>query len=577
MAGPSPKFLSDMGMAFDPSWGVPQAAPMPAPMAAPVTLESAIASANAGRAAPAAPTAPMVPEAPPVSFPQGPNTRAVAPPPTEAGPAPPPAAPGAGPGPEAAPAGPPLGPGALPSDVKFNLARGGGVTTAREAPTRGPRQDAHLMASFEAPAEAATSIDFRNQLQSERAEAMYEAQANEALKRQEAADRVLARRQQQQEQLMLDYQDQVQKLGQMQLNDNRWWDNKSTGDKIGTLVLSFLGGISAHGNGGHNLVYDRVVQEMDNDLAAQKLSYQAGLDQAKGIQNAFGMMMERYGTEDAAMAAARASALDFAAAKANQIHAQYGGTESANARDDLLGKLGAERERTISTGFKFIPAGLQPGKYKMTIRGQEVPGLVSEADAQKYTIEHGVKPAENVDLKMVEGGIQSTLQDRKINAEKDIKAAELAAKHKEHAVVMPNGETVYAPNEAEMKELRDLSASASSIKRLVAEAKGIRSKSTTGIPLEPSARGRLQQIQKDLITNFAVQNKLGAISGPDMDLAVGGTADLFQLGNGVESRLDRLNESAISKVSTRVGTYPGAPAKSSGKMPGTFTAHGDKK
>ena len=78
--------------------------------------------------------------------------------------------------------------------------------------------------------------------------------------------------------------------------------------------------------------------------------------------------------------------------------------------------------------------------------------------------------------------------------------------------------------------------------------------------------------QKDLVTQFAVQNKLGALSNADMDLAVGGTADLFQFGNGVEARLSRLSEESMRSRIDRVATYPGAPPKSAGVMPGSFTA-----
>lgn len=571
MAGPSPAWLAPLEAEFGPP-KVLDPAPAPVPAAQPFDLEAALGAQ--GITPPGRQTyndfdfstvKGVAPDAPPSPAPSAVAAPAVAPvtpkTSTVAGP----------PGPSATPVSMPSAEGGesptlqVTPDVQFRQV-GGGASPAHEAYMRGAKQDAHLMRSFEPQQEAAARIDMRNQLQADREEAVYEDQAARALQRQDAAERVMARRQNEQSQLMQDYQDQIQRLGEMHLDDNRWWSKKSTGDKIGTTLLAFLGGISALGNGGKNLVYDRILQEIDNDLAAQKFDYQMGMEQAKGAQNAFAMMMDRYGTEDAATAAARAAALDYTAARANQIHAQYGGTESANQRDQLVGQLGAEKERTISNGFKFIPAGLQPGKYKMVIRGQVIPGLVDEKTAQQYAINHGVAPAEKVDQAMVEGGIQATVAGAKA-------AAEQKAKEKAYAVVMPNGETVNAPNEAEAKEVRDLSTAASNVKRLVREAKEIRDQAAIGVPMTPAARGRLGQIQKDLVTSFAVQNKLGALSKDDMDLAIGGTADLFQLGNGVEARLDRLNETAIGKVSDRVATYPGAPPKSSGVMPSSFKAH----
>jgi hypothetical protein len=460
-----------------------------------------------------------------------------------------------------------------PDDVQFRQV-GGGAHPAGEAYLRGPKQDEHLMASFEPPVQAADRVDFRNQIMADKAEAEYERQAADALARQDAADRLLAQRQFQQQQLMSDYQDQIQKLGQMHLDDNRWWAKKSTGDKISTILLTFLGGLASldpKGNG-QNLVYNRVLQEMDNDVAAQKFDYDTALNQAKGIQNAYAMMKDRYGTDDAAIAASRAAALDFAAAKVNALHAQYGGAESANARDQLVGQLGAEREKTIAAGFKFIPAGTQPGKYKMVIRGQEVPGLVDEKTAQTYAIEHGVKPSEAIDQEMVKGGIQSTIQQQKL-------AAEQAAKGKENAVVMPNGETVMAPDAAEAKALRDLVISTGNTKRLVAEAQKIRNDSAFRVT--PASRARLAQIQSELLTDFGVQHQLGALSDKDYEMAQAGTADLFNVGSAVESRLQRLNEQATAKLQARVRTIPGAPANASGRLSdaakASFTAYGSKK
>jgi hypothetical protein len=52
-------------------------------------------------------------------------------------------------------------------------------------------------------------------------------------------------------------------------------------------------------------------------------------DQVKGQQTAYGLMMDRYRSDEVATAAARTAALDYAASKANAMKAQWAGTAAA--------------------------------------------------------------------------------------------------------------------------------------------------------------------------------------------------------------------------------------------------------
>lgn len=384
--------------------------PAPAPAGGPSLGWLSGAAPLLNEPAPAGPLASMPPPA---------MSSAATPPPAPAAPPPAPAA--------SAPIGPPPPPPPKRDvpDVQFAPV-GGGVRPAGEADIRGPRQNAHLMASFEDPLAAADRMDLRSQLQAQREADQYEINAQQALEQQEAAQKVQLQRQGQLERAQMDFEDQVQKLGQMKLDSNRWWASKSTPDKIGTAILAFVGGLSVfdpRGNG-ENLAYKAIMREADQDLEAQKFDYMTQMDQAKGAQNAFALAMDRYKNEDAAAAATRAASIDFALAKLGQVQAQWKGTEAANAADELRAKLLSERERTIAAGIRFVPAASAPNKYKMIIRGQEVPGLVDEKTAQQYAVEHGVKPAERVDEEMVKGGINFATEMGKAGAKRAEKADE---------------------------------------------------------------------------------------------------------------------------------------------------------
>lgn len=483
-------------------------------------------------------------------------------------------------------AGPMPAPQSVPDDVQYQQVGGGGVTPSHEAYGRGPLQHEALMASFEPEADAASRSDFRNQIVSQIAQDEYENQARDALQQQQAAEKVAAQRAAELRNLEMDYADQTQRLGQMKLDSNRWWADRSTGDKIGSLLLVAIGGFGALGNGGHNFALDGIMRDIDADVAAQKFDYDVGLDQAKGAQNAYAMALNRYGSEDAALAQARAAGLTYAAAKANALKAQYGGADSANAADEIRAKLEAERDKTLAAGFKFIPSQVAAPKYQLTIRGQKLPGTFDEKRAQEAVIEHGVKPAERVDEKVVEGGIQSTLQDRKMQGEERLQekklAAEQAKEGKDLTVKLPSGEVVTAPSQIEAQKLRDLSAQDMKIRDLVSRAKKLRAE---GFRANPGNAAALKGLQQQLRTAFSVSAELGALSKDDIKIADGAIGDLADpsitgaIFSRPERQLDEYASRVRNNVSERVKTYStGAEQapKATGKMPGSTKYAGSK-
>ena len=310
--------------------------------------------------------------------------------------------------PQAPPAAAPAGmreapePDVDPTQVEY-LPVGGGTVPAHEQYMRGPQQHEHAMASFEPNAAAAGRINDRTQEQVIDERLHFQEQADRAIDRQQVAEATLARRQQEMQARFADYQSQIARLGEMKLDNNRLWNKSTTGDKIGAGIALFLGGLFG---GPQNKVYDALIKSIDDDVESQKFDYQVAQDRAKASQTAFGMMMDRYGTEDAASAAARAAALDYAMAKTGQISAQWKGVDSANAADKLTADLAAEKERTIANGFKFIPAQAAGQRYKMAFRGHVAPGTFTEAQAQANFLKHQTEPyqADDRELTKVEAG-----------------------------------------------------------------------------------------------------------------------------------------------------------------------------
>lgn len=492
------------------------------------------------------------PPAGPVFVPLGgPPAPVPAPEPVPAGPPAPPPPPAPAPAPVAAPAAPAPAPqqqaAPMPPDVQF-VRVGGGSSPAREAPTMGPQQQGHLLASFAPQERAAEAIADRTQQQAINEQVVYQQQAEAAQARQEAAVAVKQRRTDELESLQQDYSDTVAKLGQMHLDSNRWWATKTTGDKIATGILAFLGGLGAMGTGGPNLAWEAIRRDMDADIEAQKFDYQTQMDRAKGAQNAFAMAMDRYGSEDAATAAARAAALDFAQAKVGQLQGQWKGIDAQNAADDLRGRIAAEREKTIASGFRYVPATQQASRYAMMVRGQMLPGTVSEDKAQTYTLEHGVKPAEAVDLKMVEGGIKAATEG-KANAAKDAK--DQAARW---VPTSSTGKGYFAPTEKEGVEHRETQAKSEQVINLVDRVKSLREKAGKGnlaadkVGFETSDVASIKTEAKLLLGAINRGEKFGALDKGATDVLEAIIGDPLAVRDGpIGAKLDAIRQNALEE------------------------------
>jgi hypothetical protein len=443
MAGPSPAFLAQLnaGLAPDPfaagaaAAGIaPPGAPPPTP---PVPGDAMLYGASSTGAPPI--RLPGVPAPPPEA------TGAEAPPPPGA-----PANVPAG-----LPASPPNSPSlpANPGDVEFAPVTSGGQP-AREVPVRGPRQNAFLERSFEGPMDAAESVGRRSSEQADQERSMYERQAEQYEEQQAAMMRVQARREQELRQLRQNYMQTIDSLSTMSIDNGRLWNNSTTMDKIGATLLITLGAAL----GGSNSATIKAVQKrVEDDVENQKRAYEMGLNLAKGQQSAFAMAMDQFGSEDAAYHAAMASGQQAVASKIAGMGAQWKGTEAKNKADSLMGEIMHAADQSRANGLKYLQPTPGANKYQMTIRGQRVPGLVSEDRAQGYAVEHGVKPAEKIDEKAFEGGI--TLAGKRM---------EVAGKHMDKT----GDETKFIASELQKAKVPELRSATERILKLLNKSPG---------------------------------------------------------------------------------------------------------
>ncbi len=311
----------------------------------------------------------------------------------------------------------------LTNDVVVRAVGGGGGTPAHEAMNKGPEQLGHYMAAFDAPEGAARSQDFRNQLQASHEEAMYAEAAHAAQERETQAKASLVRRQEEMRRTEGQFREQVDMLSQQHLDQGRLFANMGTGEKIVTTLLLGLGSLG----GGPNPVVEAINKKVDRDIQAQKFDYDTGMNRAKGLHTAYGMLMDRYHEEDIALAGARTAALDFVMAKANGMRAEWKGTESANTLDAVRGKLDADRHNTMGNAITLIAATAGGGGYEVSVRDrggmQKLAGNLTAEQARKVQIEQGAKVHEKTEHENTKGGIAATVAALK--AKKDGKETPL--------------------------------------------------------------------------------------------------------------------------------------------------------
>jgi hypothetical protein len=439
---------------------------------------------------------------------------------------------------------------------------GGGVIPEHEADLRGPTVKAAQGAYLGAENQAVGDITQRTQDQAQTEYDYGLQQEREARARQAGIERAQAEHQQELADLQADFSQSVQALSQAAVDPNRFWATRTSGQRTMALVGLALGGFG----GGPNPAMEIIGQAIDRDINAQMQSYQLKKDVAQGKQTAFAMAMQKYQNEDAARAMARASALDVVAAQAAQVAALNKGTETANRADQMLTQIQQEKRAIAEQWVKFVP------------QQYAGPSFVNPKTGVTYNMNQArelEKELRGYGSKREEIGLTSMGK----LAEEQVKG-QIAqqTKKKENAVVLPTGEVFYAPTEKDAGSIRSLVESTESTRKLIAQAQAIRNAAAVGgVPLSPTQRGELQQIQSELITNFGVQHDLGALSKDDRDLSINGTADLFRLGPAADAQLKSLGERSTFKLHTKLKTYEGAPEKATGKMPGSFTAHGGKK
>ena len=136
-----------------------------------------------------------------------------------------------------------------------------------------PEAYATLQAQHELARQSHATVRFMEETEKQRVQLEQNAKV-----RQEAAVKAQAAT----EQLATD----AVKLANTEVDPDRWWHSRSTGQKIAGYIAAIVGGFAANNNGGRNIGLEAINREIDNDIDAQKANIanrRQGLDLRRGL------------------------------------------------------------------------------------------------------------------------------------------------------------------------------------------------------------------------------------------------------------------------------------------------------
>lgn len=140
----------------------------------------------------------------------------------------------------------------------------------------------------------------------------------------------------------------AKEIGSQKIDANRFWANKSTGDKILAGISLFLGGFAQGAFGAPNNALQIINRAIDRDIDEQKANFSAKREALADKRSVYRDMFERFKDQDQARAASKIAAIEQAK---NQIMEQTAKTRSANAINEankLIGQLDIQKEAELN-------------------------------------------------------------------------------------------------------------------------------------------------------------------------------------------------------------------------------------
>lgn len=125
----------------------------------------------------------------------------------------------------------------------------------------------------------------------------------------------------------------------LSIDPDGFYHSRGVGGTIASAIAIGLGGLSSAVNGGPNVVYSMINDEIERDLAAQQQRIDSAFRRAEAEGTLYDMTRQEYADRNAALDAARALALENVAAQVAEREAGLGSAEARVNAEALAAQL----------------------------------------------------------------------------------------------------------------------------------------------------------------------------------------------------------------------------------------------
>ncbi len=421
----------------------------------------------------------------------------------------------------------------------------GGVIPGREVERVGPTGKAAIASTIEANnelAKAASDASIDKQLANQEYQAAAQEQ-RQALAQQQAQiekDQVAYRQEADRRQAEID--SDTRRLADMKVDPGRWWRSQDELSLMGRKVGMILGGFAAGYTKGavKDDSWEKMRAEIADDVRQQEAAYDRLQNTIAAKRTAFGQLVQRYGSPDAARNAMQAIQLRQTALMADSAASKIGTADAKLKAAEIRNKVDAETAQLTASAVAYqMPKAVGPSV-----------SYIDPATGLRLTQEQAFKAGE-------------------AEKERQGKLAETHAKDQkgEEALMVripTTGEVVRARTDVEARQLSKDAADFDQTRNNLQEAKQLRAKLLSSDPKvsiedRNQAMKRLKQLEGELITSFRAYGGLGVMSESDKKLAIDSTAQLTSLNPTVPvtDQIEGYYTRAAHKFEAQLRTLPG--------------------
>lgn len=316
-----------------------------------------------------------------------------------------------------------------------------------------------------------------------------------------------------------------------EIDPNRWWNSRSTGQRIAAFASAFMTGFAGRPS---------VIQQfIDQDIAAQRFNLERGdkkkAQAVEGQKLLLGTMRDRFQDEILAEQAARLAATQYAQKVAERETAGFKGQEAQVLKQQLQGAL-AQQEVEAKQAFQARAAQLGLQQAELNLR-------TAQFQAQQQQVRAGAA-AEM-------GG--------------SVPISSLTPDQKKRAVTIAPGRAVLALNEDAAKKAQEGWLSGQQTLRVLDEAIALRREFGPEV-LPTAGKKKLQSAGTELIGALNRRNRFGALDKGTQELLeqmAGG--ELTSVGQVIPV-LERLRSGVAQDMGEEFQTYTGQPFGGTGSF-----------